>query len=134
MKQKDENFLNGENVKITKQPHDFKGYANSYNVEILNYLNPGLQLNRFIVYIKRFQIRDNTILVLEFKKVQSNDKTLYSTFYSNSRTEIIINESDIDDVSKSIYTTTIWNIQKSLGQGSGCIIDSVIDNTIDVSN
>ena len=36
------------------------------------------------------------------------------TFYSNA--EIIINQSDIDDVFESIYTTIISNIQKSLGK------------------
>ena len=41
-------------------------------------------------------------LVLEFKKIQNNDKTLYITFYSNSKAETIINESDIDDVFESI--------------------------------
>ena len=34
---------------------------------------------------------------------------------------------------KSIYTTVITNIQKSLGKGSGWIIDSVIDHTISIS-
>ena len=54
-------------------------------------------------------------------------------FYSNSKAEIIINESDIDDVFQSIYTTIITNIQKSLGKGSGWIIDSFIDHTISIS-
>ena len=44
MTQKSEHFLNEKNIKITKQVHAFKGYASSYNVEILNSLNPELQL------------------------------------------------------------------------------------------
>ena len=44
-------------------------------------------------------------LVLEFKKIQSDDKTLYSTFYSNSKAETIINEKHSGDVFKSIYST-----------------------------
>ena len=35
---------------------------------------------------------------------------------------------------KSIDTTVIPNIQKSLGKGSGWIINSVIDHTISISN
>ena len=35
---------------------------------------------------------------------------------------------------KSVDTTVIPNIQKSLGKGSGWIIDSVIDHTITISN
>ena len=34
---------------------------------------------------------------------------------------------------QSVYTTIKTNIQKSLGKGSGWIIDSVIDHTINIS-
>ena len=37
-------------------------------------------------------------LLLVFKKIESEDKTKYDIFYSNSKTEIIVNGSDIDDV------------------------------------
>ena len=33
-----------KNVKITKRENAFKGYASTYNVEILNYFNPEQQL------------------------------------------------------------------------------------------
>ena len=66
-----------------------------------------------------------TTLVLVFKKIESEDKRKYDTFYLNSKAEIVINESNINDVFKSIYTTVISNVQKSLGKGSGWIIDSV---------
>ena len=74
-----------------------------------------------------------TALVFVFRKIESEDKTKYDTFYSNSKAEIIINESDIDDVFESIYTTVISNIQKSLGKVSGWVIDSVIDHNITIS-
>ena len=48
-----------------------------------------------------------TTLVLVFKRIESEDQTNYDTFYSNSKSEIAINESDIDDVFQSIYTTVI---------------------------
>ena len=73
-----------------------------------------------------------TILVLVFKKIESKDQTKYDTFYSNSKAEIIINGSDIDDVFKSIYTTIISYIQKIFGKGTGCIIDSVMDHHISI--
>ena len=37
--------------------------------------------------------------VLVFKKTESEDKTKYDNFYSNSEAEIIINESETNDVS-----------------------------------
>ena len=54
-----------------------------------------------------------------FKKIGSEDKVKYDTFYSNSKAEIFINGIDIDDVFKSTYTTIMSNMQKSLGKGSG---------------
>ena len=36
--------MNKKKTKITKPEHAFKGYANTYNVEILNSFNPELQL------------------------------------------------------------------------------------------
>ena len=71
-------------------------------------------------------------LALVLKKIKSEDKTKYDDFYSSSKAEIIINESDIDDAFQSIYTTIITNIQKSLGKGSGWITDLVIDHIIKV--
>ena len=44
-----------------------------------------------------------------------------------------INESGIDDVFKSIYTTIITNIQKPFGKCLGWIIASVTDHTISIS-
>ena len=74
-----------------------------------------------------------TTLVLVFKKIESKYKTKRGNFYSGSKAEIIINESDIDDVFRSIYTAVITNIQNSLGNSRGWIIDSIIDHTISIS-
>ena len=49
-----------------------------------------------------------TTLVLVFKKVESKDKKKHDNFYSSAKAEIIINESDIGNVCKSIYTAT-WS-------------------------
>ena len=37
-------FFEQKNITITKREHAFKGYASTYNVEILNSLNPEMQL------------------------------------------------------------------------------------------
>ena len=58
-------------------------------------------------------------LSLEFKKIKNDDKTKYTTFYSNSKAGTIINERDIDDIFESIYTLIISNLQKYFGGGSG---------------
>ena len=134
---KNEIFLNEKNVKVTKPEHAFKGFASSYNVEILNSFYPELQLKdaesaiesevvELLTQLKIFKFV--TTLVLVFIKIESEDD-----FYSSLRAQIIINESDINDVFQSIYTIIITNIQKSLGKGSDWIIDSVIDHTISIS-
>ena len=79
------------------------------------------------------RVKFETILVLEFKKIEGDDETKYSTFYSNSKAETIINESDTNYVFKSIYITIISNIQKSLGKDSGWITNPVIIQNIDIS-
>ena len=60
---------------------------------------------------------------------QKND-----TFYSNSKAEIIINESGISDLFQSIHNTIKSNMQISLGKGSVSTIDSVIDYNIGIQN
>ena len=74
-----------------------------------------------------------TTLVLVFKKIENEDKTKYGNFCFSLKAETVINDSDIGDVFPSICTTVIAKIQKSLGKGSGWIIDSVIDHTISIS-
>ena len=103
-------------------------------MEILNSFNPALQLkdtecankNKLIDLLSKLKgFQFVTTLILEFKMIQSDDKTLDSTFYWNSKAEKIINEKDIDDMFKSIYSTIISNMQKSLGQAQvGLLIQS----------
>ena len=59
-------------------------------------------------------------------------KRKHGTFYSCSKAEIIINESDTDDMFQSIYSAVVSNIQKSLEKGSGWIIDSVLEHDISI--
>ena len=75
---------------------------------IRNKLNSLLNDLKALKYLKK--------LVLEFKKIKSNYKTKYSTFYSTSKVETIINESSMDDLFESIYSPIISNIQKYLGK------------------
>ena len=113
--------MNEKTVKITKQIHALKGYVSSYNVEISKSINPEQQLKgtesaterklkQLLSELRGFKLVTTPALVL--KNIESEDKTKYDTFYSHSKAERIINESDIDDVFKSIYTTIISNIHK----------------------
>ena len=52
--------------------------------------------------------------VLEFRKIESDDETKYSSVYLSSKAETVINDSDVDDVFASFYSTIMSNIQKFL--------------------
>ena len=52
VKQKSDNFLEEKNVKITKRSHACKGSSSTYNVVILNYFNPELQIKDIEFAIK----------------------------------------------------------------------------------
>ena len=75
-----------------------------------------------------------TTLVIEFKKIESDDAVKYTTFYSNSKAKATINDNVIDDLFESIYNTVISSMQKHLGKGLGCIIDSLVSHTINIYN
>ena len=73
-------------MKITKRARAFKGYASSYNVNILNSFNPELQLKDTESAIKNIlknlltELRGFnfvTTLVLVLKKVECENKTKY---------------------------------------------------------
>ena len=113
------NFSNEKNVKIIKWTHAFKGYASSHNAEIFNSFNLELQLkdiestikNKLIDLLSELKgFKFMATLVLEFKKIQSDDKRLYSTFLFELKAETIINESVIDDIFESTYSNIISNI------------------------
>ena len=81
--------MNEKNVKITKRALAFKGYASSYNVEVLNSF-PELQLKDTESAIKNkltellTQLKDFKFvaaLVLMFKTIESKDKTKYDNFF-----------------------------------------------------
>ena len=99
----------------------------------MNSFNPELQFKDTESTIKNMLIELLTTLVLELKKIESNNKTLHRTIYLHSKAETIINESNFDDAFKSIFSTVISNTQKFLEQSSGWIINSVIGHKINIS-
>ena len=66
--------------------------------------------------IKGFKDLETLVLVLKRQKVK-----IKQSFYSKSKAEVIIDQSDIDDVFQSIYTTVVTSRQKFLTKGSNCI-------------
>ena len=75
-------------MKITKWANAFKGYSSSFSVEILNSFDPELQLKDTECEVKKnlnilfTEFRFVTTVLLVLKKIESEDKTKYDTFYS----------------------------------------------------
>ena len=72
-------------------------------------------------------------LALEFKNIESDNKTKCNTFRFSSTAETIINESYVDDVFESIFSKIMSNIQQLLGKSSSWIINIFLDLTINIS-
>ena len=62
--------------------------------------------------------------------MESDDETKNGIFYLSSKAETVINGGGINDVFESICSTIISNLQKSFAKCLVCIINSVIDHTI----
>ena len=104
------NLFEQKNVKITKKSHAFKNYASSYEVEILNSFNSELQLKdnesaikqklkKLLTKLRGFNLVTKLILMIKKKKVKIKQKN-DTFFYSHTKAETIINESDTGDVFK----------------------------------
>ena len=114
-----------------------------YKVEVLNYLNPELQLKitEFVIRSKMKELLaelkgftfEITLFFL-FRKIEIGHERKYCTFYSLWKTETIINDCNIDAEFESVYTTMISTIQKSLEKGLVSIIHSVAVRPSSVSN
>ena len=129
--------MNEKNVKITKGLHAFKGNASSYNFEILNSFNPKLQLkdaesaikNQLIDLLSELKgFKFVTTLVLEFKRHKVMIKHHITPFIRTQKQKQLFMK-----VTLMMYSTITSNIQKTLGQGSGWIIDSVKDHNVNIS-
>ena len=69
-------------------------------------------------------------LVFVVKKIVSEAKEKYGTFYLHSNAGTIINKSHTDNIFESIYTKIIWNLQAFLEKSSSWIINSVMDHNL----
>ena len=81
------------------------------------------EVKDLLTELKEFKFEET--LALEFKKVESDDKTKYNTFYLSSKVEKMINESDIDDVFESIYMITISKYTKIKNQKYKNLLEKV---------
>ena len=105
-------------MKLPKRAYAFQVFTSIHNVETLNSYNPELQLKdtefenkseltNLLTQIKGFKFVPTLVLV--FKKIESEYKTKYDTFYSNSKAEILSMTGALclTFVFQSIYTTLL---------------------------
>ena len=70
-----------------------------------NFLGQVLAKNTIDLLTQSKDFKFVTTTVLVFIKIESDNKTKYDTFYSQSKAEALINECDIDNIFQSIYST-----------------------------
>ena len=75
--------MNEKNIKITKRQHAFKGYASSYNVEILNSFNPELKR-------KDTEIKNTLIDLLTGLKRLKGEYVRFKNFEKNIKSSSMI--------------------------------------------
>ena len=80
-------------------------------------------------FANRTKLIDVRTNLIKFKLV----KTLVIEFNNSIKQYSVINESGIDDLFESIYTTIVLNKQKYLGKDSGCINDSAVSQLTNIS-
>ena len=97
--------------KNNKTRTSFKVFASTYNVKILNFFDPELQLKytksatkskpkELLSQLNAFKFV--TTLVLVLTKIQIQNKTKYDNFYSSSKAVTITIESEIKNVTRII--------------------------------
>ena len=84
-----------KNVKTTIKAHAFKCYTSFYNVKVLRFFDPKLQLKDTESAIKN-KLKKLLTELREFKFSAWGDRKWRKT-KNGSKVEITINESDIDD-------------------------------------
>lgn len=104
---------------ITILDKAFKGAARSYELSIINDKDRLLQL---LVEMKGFKI--NVTMKIAFKKSGIN-KTLYKSAYFNSKPQIIMNGTNINEPLGLISQQLRNQIGKWLSEGSGWMIELV---------
>lgn len=97
MNKTSEFFLHEKDIKISKQSHAYGDYVSTCNVDTLYSFSHELEeLINFFFELRAFKLV--ITLVLEFEKIEKDDETKYTIFYSNSKAETTINEGDINDI------------------------------------
>ena len=102
-----------------------------YNVEILNIIDPELQLinikpmikkkiKELLRALKKFRVQ--TILILEYKK--RNDRKIF-----HSGVKLITSDSDIDEAFISMHQSIMTEI-KNYASKNGIVLDVVIKHSI----
>ena len=71
---------------------------------------------------------------ITFHKQIDNSETKHLTLiYFNSKTQVVVNDSDIDSSLKTSYQTILLKTQKWLGENSGWINESTYGDYIEIS-
>ena len=123
---------------IVKTSKAFKGYARSYNIKIIDWKDPSVQLTigtssiedlfkDLLDEIKGFKYQI-TLKVLLSKYKENIDREFADVFF-NSTTKIVINSKHRDKSFQEIFN----KIDNWISEGSGWIIESIDAEYVNIS-
>ena len=127
-------------LSIVKNKKAFSGYAQSYNIEIVDKRDVVVQLKaselsiielfkNLLNELKGFKYQ--IILAVLLSKVKNNSETEYSPVYFNSLTKTVINEDyKLDQAFKEI----IYRLGNWISHGSGWIVEEIYSQYLNVSS
>ena len=127
-------------TKIEEVDKALKGYTKSFEIGIKNDKNPLAQLQNTRLAIEHHIIKVLTsmkglkfveTLIVTFKK-SANDEIVYKTAYFNSKTQTIINNTEITEVLQLSKEQILNVIAQWISEGSGFTIESVDNHYLNI--
>ena len=126
---------------ISEIENALRGFTISFDIEILVQKDPLIQLQKTrnaLGSVLNNQLKQNKgfkfveTLQIKFEK-KSNTKTILKNAYFNSPTELIINKTDIKTLLISSQQIILNRISQWVSEGSGWIINSIINHYINIA-
>ena len=122
-----------DSLSIKEISKEFRRYAKSSSIEIIDSKDPLIQLNASKLSIKdlfkdllyemkefKYQITVNILL----SKTKINGDVEYSSVYFNSITKTVINDDFIDSMDKP-FEEILYRVDNWISEGSGWIVESI---------
>ena len=129
-----------DELNIIKNKTAFSGYAQSYNIEIVDRKDVTVQLKASKIsivelfkdlLIEPFQFKYQITLAVLLSKMKNSGEVEHSPIYFNSLTKTVINSNfSLDQAFQEI----IYRLENRISDGSGWIVEEIISEYLDLTS